>query len=101
MYIYIYYVYYYTTIRIYYTSIYTPSIHPSQVGVFMDQSLDDVSATALAVELDVVQLHGGEDAKFVEELQKRLPEAWWEKSERFSLEISLMNGDINGDINGD
>ena len=47
----------------------------SQVGVFMDQPLEEVSATALAVELDVVQLHGAEDAKFVEELQKLLPEA--------------------------
>ena len=47
----------------------------SQVGVFMDQPLQEVSATALAVELDVVQLHGAEDAKFVEELQKLLPEA--------------------------
>ena len=30
---------------------------------------------AQAVELDAVQLHGGEDEKFVEELQKLLPEA--------------------------
>lgn len=46
---------------------------PTQVGVFMDQSLEEVKDIAKEVQVDIIQLHGAEDAKFLEELQKLLP----------------------------
>lgn len=66
---------------------------PLVVGVFMDQPLEEVSATALAVELDVVQLHGAEDAKFVEELQKLLPDTWLIKVVHLPPKTSAKNGE--------
>mmetsp|Transcript_36935 Transcript_36935/g.119121 ORF Transcript_36935/g.119121 Transcript_36935/m.119121 type:complete len:593 (-) Transcript_36935:100-1878(-) len=49
---------------------------PLVVGVFMDQALDEVVETSVAVGLDAVQLHGSEDTAFISELRKRLPHAW-------------------------
>jgi len=49
---------------------------PLVVGVFMDQSLEEVKDIAKEVQVDVIQLHGAEDAKFLEELQKLLPDVW-------------------------
>ena len=45
----------------------------TEVGVFMDQNLEEVKDIAKEVQVDVIQLHGAEDAKFLEELQKLLP----------------------------
>ena len=42
----------------------------------MDQSLEEVKDIAKEVQVDVIQLHGAEDAKFLEELQKLLPVTW-------------------------
>lgn len=39
----------------------------------MDQNLEEVKDIAKEVQVDVIQLHGAEDAKFLEELQKLLP----------------------------
>lgn len=39
----------------------------------MDQSLEEVKDIAKEVQVDIIQLHGAEDAKFLEELQKLLP----------------------------
>ncbi|CAJ1354077.1 unnamed protein product [Effrenium voratum] len=49
---------------------------PLVVGVFMDQSVEEVAERAAAAGVDAVQLHGGEDVAFVKELQKRLPDTW-------------------------
>lgn len=38
--------------------------HVKSVGVFVDQSLEDVTRTMDAVGLDVAQLHGGESAEY-------------------------------------
>lgn len=48
----------------------------------MDQSLEEVKDIAKEVQVDIIQLHGAEDAKFLEELQKLLPvtldeDNWW------------------------
>eukprot|EP00435_Cladocopium_sp_Y103_P071501 s23_g37.t1 len=66
---------------------------PLVVGVFMDQPLEEVSSTASALELDVVQLHGGEDAKFVAELQKLLPDTWVIKVVHLPPKTSAENGE--------
>ena len=39
------------------------------VGVFVDEAVDDVIATATALELDVVQLHGAESAASVRQIR--------------------------------
>ncbi|MBM4188827.1 MAG: bifunctional indole-3-glycerol-phosphate synthase TrpC/phosphoribosylanthranilate isomerase TrpF [Gemmatimonadetes bacterium] len=44
------------------------------VGVFANQPRDEVIATAREVGLDAVQLHGDEDAGYVADLRRRLPE---------------------------
>lgn len=49
---------------------------PLTVGVFMDQGLDEVVKLAAATGVDAVQLHGGEDVAFVQELRKQLPSVW-------------------------
>lgn len=49
---------------------------PLVVGVFMDQSIDEVAASAAAAGVDAVQLHGAEDIEFVREVRKRLPSCW-------------------------
>eukprot|EP00930_Biecheleria_cincta_P060676 TRINITY_DN46294_c0_g1_i1.p1 TRINITY_DN46294_c0_g1~~TRINITY_DN46294_c0_g1_i1.p1 ORF type:complete len:595 (-),score=135.67 TRINITY_DN46294_c0_g1_i1:510-2294(-) len=49
---------------------------PLIVGVFMDQGLEEVVKIAAATGVDAVQLHGGEDVAFVQELRKQLPDAW-------------------------
>lgn len=43
------------------------------VGVFRDQSLYEVAAAAVAMQLAAVQLHGGEDAAYACALRERLP----------------------------
>jgi len=42
----------------------------------MDQALEEVVERATAAGVDAVQLHGGEGTEFVEELRRRLPDAW-------------------------
>ncbi|MDC0682610.1 bifunctional indole-3-glycerol-phosphate synthase TrpC/phosphoribosylanthranilate isomerase TrpF [Sorangium atrum] len=44
------------------------------VGVFLNQSVDFVADTARAIGLRAVQLHGDEDAAFIEALRRALPE---------------------------
>ncbi|WP_437280179.1 bifunctional indole-3-glycerol-phosphate synthase TrpC/phosphoribosylanthranilate isomerase TrpF [Sorangium sp. So ce375] len=44
------------------------------VGVFLNQSVDLVADTAQALGLRAVQLHGDEDAGFIEALRRALPE---------------------------
>lgn len=41
------------------------------VGVFKDNSIDEILETLMFVPLDIVQLHGKEDIKFINELKKR------------------------------
>ncbi|HVC29027.1 MAG TPA: bifunctional indole-3-glycerol-phosphate synthase TrpC/phosphoribosylanthranilate isomerase TrpF [Gammaproteobacteria bacterium] len=43
------------------------------VGVFQNQSQDEVSATARALKLSAVQLHGEEDAAYAHAIRKYLP----------------------------
>eukprot|EP00927_Polykrikos_kofoidii_P028570 TRINITY_DN24918_c0_g1_i1.p1 TRINITY_DN24918_c0_g1~~TRINITY_DN24918_c0_g1_i1.p1 ORF type:complete len:606 (+),score=119.78 TRINITY_DN24918_c0_g1_i1:42-1820(+) len=49
---------------------------PLVVGVFMNQTLDDVVEKVHGSGVDAVQLHGGEELPFIEELRKRLPHVW-------------------------
>eukprot|EP00438_Fugacium_kawagutii_P035972 Skav227578 [mRNA] locus=scaffold517:130117:135917:- [translate_table: standard] len=49
---------------------------PLVVGVFMDQPLEEGVAKVKEVDVDVVQLHGAEDAQFLRDLQQSLPEEW-------------------------
>lgn len=44
------------------------------VGVFLNQPVDFVAETARALRLSAVQLHGDEDAAFVQALRRALPE---------------------------
>jgi len=44
------------------------------VGVFMDQEIDEVTATAERLDLKVVQLHGSEEVGYINQLRKTLPE---------------------------
>ncbi|MFQ5535145.1 MAG: bifunctional indole-3-glycerol-phosphate synthase TrpC/phosphoribosylanthranilate isomerase TrpF [Sphingomonadales bacterium] len=43
------------------------------VGVFVDQPADEIEAAVRECGLEVVQLHGGEDADFIAKLRRRLP----------------------------
>jgi phosphoribosylanthranilate isomerase len=49
----------------------------SRVGVFADQPQDEVCALAESLGLDVVQLHGREDAEFVARVAQRTACAVW------------------------
>lgn len=46
------------------------SFVPKKVGIFMDQPLEVIIQTLEAFDLDVVQLHGHEDAIFLQKLKK-------------------------------
>jgi phosphoribosylanthranilate isomerase len=48
--------------------IYAQAATLMRVGVFADQSVDDIAQLADALSLDVIQLHGREDARFVARL---------------------------------
>lgn len=48
-----------------------------RVGVFGAQSVQEITATADALELDVVQLHGDPDAERVAELRRLSPRQIW------------------------
>jgi len=52
---------------------------PLVVGVFMNQTESEVVEAVQVAGVDVVQLHGNEDAALVEALKKRLPTAWFLK----------------------
>ena len=64
------------------------------VGVFMDQSVEEVAERAAAAGVDAVQLHGGEDVAFVKELQKRLPDTWLIKA-RLKLRLEPLSSFFN------
>ncbi|CAK9032523.1 Tryptophan biosynthesis protein TRP1 [Includes: Indole-3-glycerol phosphate synthase (IGPS) [Durusdinium trenchii] len=49
---------------------------PLVVGVFMDQGIEEVVQKAQGAQVDAVQLHGGEDPAFLQQLQKLLPDVW-------------------------
>lgn len=49
---------------------------PLVVGVFMDQSLEDVVEAATRAGVDAVQLHGREDVAFIKELRSKIPGKW-------------------------
>lgn len=44
------------------------------VGVFRNNSLNEIKNTIEEVKLDVIQIHGSEDEKFIEELRKSIRE---------------------------
>ena len=44
------------------------------VGVFRDAPLEEIAATATALNLHAVQLHGREDAEYIADLRPRLPQ---------------------------
>jgi len=52
---------------------------PLVVGVFMDQPVEEIVASATAAGVDAVQLHGGEDPAMVSELRRSLPGLWFIK----------------------
>lgn len=45
-----------------------------KVGVFQNTTVQRIVETSLIVDLDIIQLHGDEDLKFIEELKKALSE---------------------------
>lgn len=47
------------------------------VGVFMNQTIEEVVQTADHVGLDIIQLHGAEDRDYIEELRKRTDREIW------------------------
>ena len=58
---------------------------PKKVGVFVDQSLDEVNEIAEYCGLDMVQLHGHESMEYAEKIQKPIIKAF-RYGEDFSLE---------------
>lgn len=44
-----------------------------KVGVFRDSSIDEVLKVIAEVELDIIQLHGKEDIRFIDDLRKKIP----------------------------
>jgi indole-3-glycerol phosphate synthase / phosphoribosylanthranilate isomerase len=57
--------------------IYQAAPHTKRVGVFVNAALDDVVSAATSLQLDVVQLHGEEDAGFVQNLRQRIGGEVW------------------------
>lgn len=45
-----------------------------KVGVFQNTTVKNIVETSLIVDLDIIQLHGDEDSKFIEDLKKSLSE---------------------------
>jgi len=43
-----------------------------KVGVFQNQSLEEIIHTATLVDLDIIQLHGAEDANYIQTLKTKL-----------------------------
>jgi phosphoribosylanthranilate isomerase len=48
-----------------------------RVGVFADQSVDDVCDAVIVLDLDVVQLHGSEDTQLINEIESSVDVAIW------------------------
>lgn len=48
-----------------------------RVGVFADQSIDEIAAAAIELRLSVVQLHGSEAPGFIKALALRVPALIW------------------------
>jgi tryptophan synthase beta subunit len=72
--------------------IYRAAPHTKRVGVFVNASLDDVVAAAMSLQLDVVQLHGDEDAAFVRNLRERISGEVWKAvraRSRHEVEVSI------------
>lgn len=52
------------------------ALKPLTVGVFLNQTVDEVVTLAEGAGFDGVQLHGSEDVTFVELIRERLPSLW-------------------------
>jgi phosphoribosylanthranilate isomerase len=60
-----------------------------KVGVFRNNSLEDVLAVLIKVELDVIQLHGSEDEKYIISLRNSI-----NKSVEIWKAVSIKDGEI-------
>ncbi|HSK08972.1 MAG TPA: phosphoribosylanthranilate isomerase [Vicinamibacterales bacterium] len=76
----------------------------SVVGVFVDQPFDEVEATAAAVPLDAVQLHGDECPRDWARLRQRMIRAVTaerlEEAEAWSLRVTLLVDAVEGSRRG-
>ena len=60
-----------------------------KVGVFRDNSLDEILAVLDKVKLDIIQLHGSEDEKFITSLRNNI-----NKSMEIWKAVSIKDGEI-------
>lgn len=72
------------------------------VGVFKDNSLEEIKNILIEIKLDVIQLHGSEDDDFIEKLRKIIKEEMGQKNKQ---EIVIWKGvsiksedDLKGNI---
>ena len=80
---------------------------PKKVGVFVDQSLDEVNEIAEYCGLDMVQLHGHESMEYAEKIQKPIIKAFrygedfsLEKAEAYPAEYILIDSYSKATVGG-
>ena len=61
--------------------------HPTMVGVFVNESLEDIVRIANDVGLDAIQLHGEESKEYCRELKQHAPR-------RFAIKVVRSNGAV-------
>ena len=72
-----------------------------RVGVFADQPAEEVAATADALDLDIIQLHGSETASYVHELEAACDRAVWKAFSTTSTnELERAIDEFADDIEG-
>ena len=80
-------------------NIYREAAKTAKVGVFVDATINEITNAVNELKLDVVQLHGNENAAFINELRSRNPgtEIWKaiRATTKFDVEVSEQNfGDL-------
>lgn len=62
-----------------------------RVGVFVDQSLEEIKRAAVAADLQVVQLHGAETPEYCKDIRAKFPELVIWKSFQVGKDFNLSN----------
>ena len=77
------------------------------VGVFVDESLESLKEISHLVDLDLVQLHGNEDAKYASRIRKPVIKAWRygegfnaRDADNFPCDIILLDSYVKGQAGG-
>jgi len=74
---------------------FTRKLHPQikTVGVFVNENIEKIIGITQIVKLDVIQLHGDEDAAYIEKLKENLPtiEIWKAVRVQSEQDILLAN----------